>query len=92
MLNNRLPALSYTYIRRSCSNMIPGELIFSDHYDTVHLSSLLGRVDIKFFNEISTSQTPIAPGELFYRQVLQDLGITFSDLDLGVRYSVIELW
>ncbi|GAB1523133.1 hypothetical protein RhiTH_006263 [Rhizoctonia solani] len=56
--------------KRSCSNMIPGELIFSDHYDTVHLSSLLGRVDIKFFNEISTTQVPIAPGELFYRRAI----------------------
>ncbi|CAE7053798.1 unnamed protein product [Rhizoctonia solani] len=56
--------------RRSCSNMIPGELIFSDHYDTVHLSSVLGRVDIRFFNEISTTQVPIAPGELFYRRAI----------------------
>ncbi|CAE6436117.1 unnamed protein product [Rhizoctonia solani] len=56
--------------RRSCSNMIPGELIFSDHYDTVHLSSVLGRVDIKFFNEISTTQVPIMPGELFYRRAI----------------------
>ncbi|ELU44214.1 hypothetical protein AG1IA_01766 [Rhizoctonia solani AG-1 IA] len=70
IMDNCLSVSSYSYIRRSCSNMIPGELIFSDHYDTVHLSSLLGRVDIKFFNEISTTQVPIAPGELFYRQVL----------------------
>ncbi|CAE6537039.1 unnamed protein product [Rhizoctonia solani] len=56
--------------RRSCSNMIPGELIFSDHYDTVHLSSVLGRVDIKFFDEISTTQVPIVPGELFYRRAI----------------------
>ncbi|KAL5634589.1 hypothetical protein ACGC1H_002587 [Rhizoctonia solani] len=56
--------------RRSCSNMIPGELIFSDHYDTVHLSSILGRVDITFFNEFSTSQVPIMPGELFYRRAI----------------------
>ncbi|KAH7341408.1 hypothetical protein B0J17DRAFT_259483 [Rhizoctonia solani] len=56
--------------RRSCSNMIPGELIFSDHYDTVHLSSVLGRVDIRFFNEISTTQVPIMPGELFYRRAI----------------------
>ncbi|KAG8733340.1 hypothetical protein FRC11_007057 [Ceratobasidium sp. 423] len=56
--------------RRSCSNMIPGELIFSDHYDTVHLSSVLGRVDIRFFNEISTTQVPIIPGELFYRRAI----------------------
>ncbi|KAJ1307929.1 hypothetical protein OPQ81_002005 [Rhizoctonia solani] len=56
--------------RRSCSNMIPGELIFSDHYDTVHLSSVINRVDIKFFNEISTTQVPIMPGELFYRRAI----------------------
>ncbi|KDN48570.1 hypothetical protein RSAG8_02557, partial [Rhizoctonia solani AG-8 WAC10335] len=56
--------------RRSCSNMVPGELIFSDHYDTVHLSSVLGRVDITFFNEISTTQVPILPGELFYRRAI----------------------
>ncbi|CAE6532942.1 unnamed protein product [Rhizoctonia solani] len=56
--------------RRSCSNMIPGELIFSDHYDTVHLSSILGRVDITFFNEFSTSQVPIMPGEL--RAIFRD--------------------
>ncbi|CAE6384263.1 unnamed protein product [Rhizoctonia solani] len=56
--------------KRSCSNMISGELIFSDHYDTVHLSSVLGRVDITFFNEISTRQNPILPGELFYRRAI----------------------
>ncbi|KAF8753330.1 hypothetical protein RHS01_06931 [Rhizoctonia solani] len=33
------------------------------------------RVDIKFFNEISTTQVPIAPGELFYRQIESCLNI-----------------
>ncbi|KAG8744156.1 hypothetical protein FRC10_010725 [Ceratobasidium sp. 414] len=53
--------------RKLCGNMMTNELIPSDHYDIVHLSSLMGRVNVIFFNEHSQSQPEVEPDELFYR-------------------------
>jgi hypothetical protein len=47
--------------------MMDKELIASDHYDIVHLSSLMGRVNITYFDEHSRYQSDVDPDELFYR-------------------------
>ncbi|KAG8710494.1 hypothetical protein FRC08_017096 [Ceratobasidium sp. 394] len=64
--------------RKLCGNMMPNELIPSDHYDIVHLSSLMGRVNVTFFNEHSQSQPEIESDELFYRRRLENDRILMS--------------
>lgn len=49
--------------------MLENELIASDHYDNVHLTSLMGLVDIIYYDEHSTSQIGISTSDLFYRYV-----------------------
>lgn len=49
--------------------MLENELIASDHVDNVHLTSLIGLVDIVYYDEHSNSQMGISTSDLFYRCV-----------------------
>ncbi|QRV89680.1 hypothetical protein RhiJN_17698 [Ceratobasidium sp. AG-Ba] len=56
--------------RKLCDNMMENELIPSDHTDVIHLSSIMGKVDVTFFNEHSHHQPEIGPTDFFYRRRL----------------------
>ncbi|KAF8604569.1 hypothetical protein BDV93DRAFT_522278 [Ceratobasidium sp. AG-I] len=56
--------------RKGCSNMLENELIASDHLDNIHLTSLMGLVDIIYYDEHSTSQIGVGPSDLFYRRCI----------------------
>ncbi|KAG8739195.1 hypothetical protein FRC12_016402 [Ceratobasidium sp. 428] len=64
--------------KKLCANMMPNELIPSDHHDIIHVSSLMGRVNVTFFNEHSKSQSEIDLDEFFYRRRLENNRILMS--------------